>query len=350
MTRYARSFPSDHRRYVTAHGTLATAKHVPWSAPGLRGAAGEAVAMSLGESCAARAAAAVAALVLAVGSPANPAFAYGATGDRLFPATLVLPQIAPGDEFYVWADTLPQTPSGEGTGTRQSNFSAVYAKTITDRLGIVVEETWTRLDRVAKGSWSAMQNLDTEIKYLAIDDQPHEFLLTLGLDREWGGTGATRVGAFSSGATTPRVYFGKGLGDLDATYLRPLAIAGFLGYRFADSPPRPDLVTTGFVVEYSIPYLQSKVQSFDLPAPIRGMTPMTEVSFSIPSGRSFGARTTALIAPGVNFAGEGWEFIVEALVPATRATAGGAGVRAQLHLSLDFLFPDTIGRPLLSAR
>jgi len=82
---------------------------------------GEAVAMRLGKSCAM---AAVAALVLAVGSPADQAFAYSATGDRLFPATLVLPQIAPGDEFYVWADTLPQTPSGDGTGTRQSNFSA----------------------------------------------------------------------------------------------------------------------------------------------------------------------------------------------------------------------------------
>src|SRR5947208_1821441 len=118
-----------------------------------------------------------------------------ASGARLFPATLVLPQIAPGDEFYVWADTLPQTPAGDGTGTRKSNFTAVYAKTITDRLGIVVEEGWTRLDRVGHGSWSAMQNLATEIKYLAIDDQPHEFLLTLGLDREWGGTGAQRVGA-----------------------------------------------------------------------------------------------------------------------------------------------------------
>src|SRR5712691_11341498 len=204
--------------------------------------------MGLGESCAARAVAAVAALVLAVGSPANQAFAYSATGDRLFPATLVLPQIAPGDEFYVWADTLAQTPSGVGSGTRQSNFSAVYAKTITDRLGVVVEETWTRLDRVAKGSWSAMQNLDTEIKYLAIDDQPREFLLTLGVDREFGGTGAARVGAFSSGATTPRLYMAKGLGDLEIGLLRPLAFGTLIGYQIADAAPRPSLVTPGFFV------------------------------------------------------------------------------------------------------
>jgi len=301
--------------------------------------------MGWGKSCAA----AIAVLVFGAGSPANQAFAYSATGDRLFPATLVLPQIAPGDEFYIWADPLPQTPAGVGSGTRQTNVTAVYDKTITDRLGIVVEETWTRLDRVAKGTWSAMQNLDTEIKYLAIDDQPHEFLLTLGLDREFGGTGAHRVGAFASGATTPRVYFGKGLGDLDIGYLRPLAVAGLVGYQIADSPPRPNLVTPGFVIEYSVPYLQSKVQSLDLPECIRGLTPMTEVLFTIPAAQSFRARTTALIAPGLRYAGAGWEFAVEGLVPASRATGRGVGAIAQFHLSLDFVAPETIGRPLFSA-
>ena len=92
------------------------------------------------------------------------------------------------------------------------------------------------------------------------------------------------------------------------------------------------------------------MHSFDLPEIIRGLTPMTEVSIGLPAGRSLGSRTTVLISPGVSYAGEGWEFHVAALVPATRATAAGAGVIAQLHLSLDFLFPDTIGRPLLSER
>ena len=74
---------------------------------------------------------------------------------------------------------------------------------------------------------------------------------------------------------------------------------------------------------------------------------MTEVLLTTPAGRSFGARTTALIAPGVTYAGEGWEFLIEALVPATRATGSGAGVRAQLHLALDYLFPTrSVGRCL----
>ena len=296
------------------------------------------------------AAAAIIAVVLCLGWAAPHAFAYSAAGDRLFPATSVLPQFAPGDEFYNWIDTLPQTPDGFATPTRVSNFTGVFSKTITDRLGIVIDETWTRLDRVGKDTWSAMQNLDVEIKYLAIDDQPHEFLMTLAVDREFGDTGATRVGAFRSGATTPRLYFAKGFGDIDIAYLRPLAFRALLGYQAADSPPQPNLYTPGFVVEYSIPYLEAKVQTCSLPEFVRHLTPMTEVQFTVPSGTSFGARTTALIAPGVSYAGQGWELSAEALVPATRATGRGIGVIGELHLSLDYLFADTpLGRPLFSA-
>jgi hypothetical protein len=294
-------------------------------------------------------------LVLAAGlmmlglGPARDALAYTAAGDRIFVATGILPQIAPTDQFYTWAWTLPLTSGRVGTPERRTNVGAVFEKTITERLGIHFEDRWFRIDRRGAGSLHGFGNLETELKYILVNDHPREFLMTLGLGREWGGTGATRI-APSKGATTPRVYYGKGLGDLDIGYWRPLAVSGFVGYQASDGAPRPDLISTGFVVEYSIPYLRSKVQSVDMPELFRGMTPMTEVLFTFPAGRSFGARTTALIAPGFNFAGEGWEFIIEALVPATRATAGGAGVRAQLHLALDFLFPDTVGRPLLAAR
>ncbi len=282
------------------------------------------------------------------GLTARDAAAYSAAGDRLFPATLQLPQLSPGDEFYLWTNTQPLSGGPPGSGTRTTEVNAVWGKTLTERLGIVVEENWTRLDRVRRGTWSAFQNLDTEIKYLAIIDQPHEFLLTVGVDREFGGTGAQRVGAFASGATTPRVYFGKGLGDLDIGRLRPLAVTGLVGYQAADAAPRPDQVQAGLVVEYSIPYLQSKVESLDLPELLRGLTPMTETLFTIPAGKSFGARTTALVAPGISYAGAGWELAFELMLPATRATGSGVGAIAQLHLSLDYLAGESIGHPLFS--
>jgi hypothetical protein len=274
------------------------------------------------------------------------AFAYDATGDRQFVSTLVLPQLMPGDQAYFNYSTLPLSSSGPGTPSRSSNWTATQLKTITPDFGIELEETYTRIDQIGTGTLSGWQNLDGELKYTALNDPVHEFVTTLGLDRETGGTGAVRVGASPSGATTPRVYFGKGFGDWDIGYLRPLAITGLAGVQIADTAPRPDLVTTGFVVEYSIPYLESKVQSFDLPDFMRHMTPITEVALTSPIGRSYGARPTQLIAPGVSYAGEGWEVAVEAQVPGSRATGTGVGVTAQLTFALDFLLPSTIGKTL----
>jgi hypothetical protein len=276
------------------------------------------------------------------------ALAYTASGDRNFPATLVLPQFAPGDEFYLNYMMLPLSTSGVGSANRTTSFTATWGKTITDNFGIFLDETYTRIGVEGGGTQWGWQNLDGSLRYLAINDLDREFILSLGLDRETGGTGAVRVGASPSGATTPQLYMAKGLGDLDIGYLRPLAVTTYTGVTVADKAPRPDVLNAGFTVEYSIPYLQSKVESLDLPDVIRQMTPMTEVLFTAPVGRSFGTRMTALIAPGVSYAGTGWELAVEALVPATRATGNGVGVTAQLHLALDFLLADSVlGKPLL---
>jgi hypothetical protein len=276
--------------------------------------------------------------------------AYTAAGDRTFAPSGILPQIAPTNQIYGWAWTLPQSGKAAGTNSRMTNIGAFLDKTVlTERLSLYTQGSWFGIDRVAAGPRYGWANFESGFKYLAIDDPDRELLLTLGVDREWGATGANGI-ASRKGATEPRVYFGKGLGDLDIGYLRPLAVTGFLGYLAADAPPRPDLARAGIALQYSIPYLQSKVQSSDLPDPVRGLTPMTELLTTTPAGRGYGARTTVMVAPGLSYAGEGWEFVVEALVPATRAAGGGAGVRAQLHLVLDFLLPNTIGRPLFALR
>ena len=65
-----------------------------------------------------------------------------------------------------------------------------------------------------------------------------------------------------------------------------------------------------------------------------------------PAGQAHGTANTALVAPGVSYAGEGWQFGIEAMIPMTRATGKGLGVTAQFHVWLDYLFPNSIGRPV----
>ena len=81
------------------------------------------------------------------------------------------------------------------------------------------------------------------------------------------------------------------------------------------------------------------------------MTPLVEAVVMTPTGANRGsARTTATFGPGVNYSGQGWEFTIEALIPAGPGAVTGLGVAAQLNISLDYFFPDTIGKPLFSAR
>jgi hypothetical protein len=278
-----------------------------------------------------------------------PAHAFVAAGDRVFPATLILPQIAPTDETYIQGATPFSGVTPIPLNTRRTDVIGLFGKTLTESLGIRVRDVYSRLDPVDASSRYGWQTLTATAQYMAVLDGPHEFLFSVGVDRQFSGTGAGRVqprGFSGVGATTPSIYFGKGLGDLDIGYLRPLAISGTFGYLVADKSPRPDVVMPGFAIEYSIPYLQSKVRAFDLPDLIRGLTPITELFLTTPAGQAHGTANTALVAPGVSYAGEGWQFGIEAMIPMTRATGKGLGVTAQFHVWLDYLFPNSIGRPV----
>jgi len=288
------------------------------------------------------------ALAVAVASslllPATAA-AYTAVGDRIFPATILLPQAAPGDTLYVTPSTVP-VPGGDAT-----NLTATLDKTLTERLGIGIQDGYNWIGRNNASTLVGWQNLLAYVKYEAILDPPHEFLFSIGTAHEFGGTGTSRVGAPQNGATlVPTMFFAKGLGDLPIDYFRPLALQGFTTYQLSSGAPRPDNFLAGLAVEYSIPYLQSKVRAFDLPDLMRGLTPLVETLVVTPTRNRGGSTTAVVVAPGVTYLGEGWQFGIEARVPANHAAGTGVGVLAQFSLSLDYFFPDSIGRPLFSAR
>jgi hypothetical protein len=277
-------------------------------------------------------------------------YAYTAAGDRNFPATLILPQVAPSDALWVPVSTQPFAAVSTGDTTSETMFTGTYSKLITERLGIQFEDGVTRLNRLLSSSVTGAQNFDMLLQYEAILDPPHEFLLSVQVDHEFGGTGDQSVGSLKQSATQPAITFAKGLGDLPIGYWRPLAITGFTGYQIGQGVPRPNMVNAGLSVQYSIPYLLSKVANVDLPSFILGMTPITEVMFSTPVGPSYGQHTMNLVAPGISYSeGKGWEFGIEAMIPTTKATGSGVGVIAQLVLQLDYLLPGSVvGRPILA--
>jgi hypothetical protein len=216
--------------------------------------------------------------------------------------------------------------------------------------GIQFEDALTRLGSI----WEA-GHFDLLLQYAAINNQPHEFVLSAQVDHEFSGTGQPRLnGGITQSATQPAITFGKGLGDLPIGYWRPLAITGFAGYQIAQGTPapgatlRPNVLNAGFSIQYSMPYLVSKVANVDLPSFLRRITPITEVMYSSPIGSRHNHSTMLQIAPGISYSqGRGWELGIEALIPATKAAGTGLGVIAQLVVQLDYLLPNSIiGRPI----
>jgi hypothetical protein len=264
--------------------------------------------------------------------------AYTAAGDRNFPATLILPQVAPSDALWGNIRTLPMANG------HQTKFTGTYSKLITEQLGIQFQGGITR-----KASVNSAQKFNVLLQDEVLVDQPHEFLFSVEVGHGFGAQTFP-----PSPSTTPAVTFAKGLGDLPIGYWRPLAITGFAGYQVAEGSsasnvtPRSNVVNAGFSIEYSIPYLVSKVTNVDPPAFLRGMTPITEVLYSNPVGRRHQHNTTLQVAPGISYSqGRGWELGIEGLIPTTHATGTGLGVFAQLVLQLDYLLPDSFfGRPI----
>jgi hypothetical protein len=281
-------------------------------------------------------------------------YAYTAAGDRNFPANLLLPQIAPSDAIWINFQTQPIANGSEGQIQVTTPFTGTYSKTITEQFGIQLEDGITRQGRV----WGA-PNFDLLLQYEAINDQPHEFILSVQVDHEFGGSGSgLRVGSLPQSATQPGITFGKGLGDLPIGYWRPLAITGVAQFQIAQGEPppgqmaRPNKFSAGFSVQYSIPYLLSKVENIEMPQFFRHVTPMVELLYTTPVGSAHNHDVTVQVAPGFSYSqGRGWELGVEALIPATKATATGLGVFGQVVIQLDYLMPRTfLGRPIFPLR
>jgi len=287
-------------------------------------------------------------------------------GNRFFPATLTIDDPGVNDELAF--PTVAISKTGDDPSFKQLDVSAEFAKRITDDFAIAVGPTWTRLyapGGPTMSGASGFQNLATLFKYRLFKSPEHEFVMSAGLEIEWGRTGAQGVGAEPFNVYTPTIFFGKGFGDLPSSmnWARPFAITGQVGYSIPGSNRTvtfdPDsgefdtefnsrVLVWGGSLQYSMPYLKSTVVDLGLPDFINHLIPIVEASLQTPVSNTFssGTVTTGTINPGVLWVGRYFQVGVEALIPVNRQSGTSVGVIAQLHLYLDDIFPNSIGRPL----
>ena len=299
----------------------------------------------------------------------TPALAHEIVGKRFFPATLGIDDPGVADELSF--PTFDSFKTGDVPPVRQRDVSGEFSKRITQDFAISFGSTYTFLgpiDPTAAGA-NGFQNLETTFKYRLFKNPEHEFVVSVGLSVEWGGTGSARVGADPFNTYTPTLYFGKGFGDLPDSWswVRPVAITGQVGYAIpgrqsttsfgidpdtgdvtADTEFHPRVMNWGGTIQYSMPYLKSAVVDLGLPDFINHLVPLVEATLQTPIANTLtsGTQTTGTINPGVIWVGKQFQVGVEALIPINRQSGSNVGVIGQLHFYLDDIDPRGIGKPL----
>ena len=303
---------------------------------------------------------------LALAAWAGSASAHGFAGKRFFPATLVIDDPFVADELSLPSISRIKT-SGEGDelATVETAISGEFSKRLTENLGLSLGVEWLRLKPEGERSQSGFGNVEVGVKYQLLKNAPHEAVVSLGLGWEIGGTGNKKVGAESFSILSPALFFGKGFGDLpdEVAFLKPLAVTGILGVEIptrsstkkvsvsddeveVEVERHPNILKWGFVVEYSLQYLQSFVKDVGLRAPFNRIIPLVELAFETPLDRGQDGKTTGTVNPGFIWAGQFFEIGLEAVIPINERSGKSVGVRAMLHFFLDDLFPQSLGRPL----
>ncbi len=290
-------------------------------------------------------AACVASCWLALGAIAS-AGPYVA-GNRAFPATPTTDDPFVADEFALNLSHTRQGSTPSDPTVRESEVEVEIAKRLTKNLGIALEGGYKIVDPVGAPSSYGFENFKATAKYQVYASDAHEFVGSLGVAREFGGTGAARVDADAVSATTPTVYIGKGFGDLpdNIAVLKPLAITGTLGYQVSDrrSSARPDLIVAGGSIQYSLRYLEGNVRYLGLPEFVDRMTPLVEILYTTPVSAASGTATAGKIAPGVVYSGNHFDLGIEALIPTTRPAGTNLGFIVSLHWRPDGIIARVFG-------
>src|ERR1700692_3249126 len=218
--------------------------------------------------------------------PFGESAAHEIVGNRFFPATLGIDDPGVNDQLAV--PTVDSFKTGDVPPVRQRDVSGEFSKRITEDFAVSFGSTYSFLgptDPTAPGA-NGFQNWDTTFKCRVYKNPEHEFVMSVGLSVEWGGSGVASVGADPFNTYTPNIYFGKAVRHLPDTlsWIRPVAVTGQVGYAmpgrnstttFAIDPDsgnptidtefHPRVLNWGGTIQYSMPSLKSAAVDLGLP-------------------------------------------------------------------------------------
>lgn len=266
-------------------------------------------------------------------------FAHGVIGQRFFPESVTVLDPFPADEMDLLAFSHQKDPD-----SLVNAYGGGISKRLSPNLSFGLDWEYDHI-RPNDGSSTirGFNNVGADLKYNIIRIPEHEFLATVALAWDIGGSGQHKVTGDSHSAWTPEFLFGYGFGDLPdgLKYLKPFAVTGQFGItsiagRAADTTTS---IKYGFVLEYSLLYLQSSIKDIGIGWPLSRIVPMVEFAGESPFNGPDTGQATATAYPGFTWAGKYYQMSVEAIMPLNKRTGSHTGVQALLHLYLDDIFP-----------
>jgi hypothetical protein len=288
------------------------------------------------------------------------AYADCDVGNRIFATTLSIDDPCVDDELSL---SVARFKNGGNPSAAEWDFPGEYFKSITENFGVSIDDAWIRRQVPGTEGHEGFDNLTTSFLYQFIRDAHDEVAMSVALDVSWGGTGSRPVGAEPFTTLTPTWLFAKGFVFLPESIklLRPFGVTAQVGYSspvessavldngngLLITTRNPQFLVWGGSLQYSMPYLKSYMKDFGLPGLFNHLVPIIEARLETQT-RNFdgGAITTGTIGPGVFYQTDKYQFGVEAVIPVNRASGNGIGAVANVHLYLENIFPNSIGKPL----
>ena len=292
------------------------------------------------------------AAVLAISAAASPAFAHAIAGDRVFPVTLTLDDPGVADEV-----TLPQIVEQPGAGpSNQTQFQWEWDKTITDSTALIYNHGFDVVTQSGSKRQTGFENPIITLKWQNYVNAEHEFIMSLGVQRELPPDLHTvNIGGDNYGSTSPTVYFGKGFGELPIQSLRPLAVTGEVIYTIPDVPLNSALTNNGtprtlfggLSIQYSLPYLHANVKDYGLPDFVNRLVPLVEFNYNTPTAAPGGGPMSLQGSAGAIYMAYTYQVGLELLAPLNKAAGSRVGAVMQVHFFLDDLLPNSwLGKPI----
>jgi len=289
----------------------------------------------------------------------------GPIGKREFAVTRTVEDPLVADELLFPSILHIKRPAGRGEPpTRETDVSGELLKTLTANFGVSLAGSLIHLDPDEAPTLTGFDNLEIGLKYAFFVSPTHETILSAGLGWEVGGTGRKAV-ADSFDVVRPAIFWGKGFGDLpeELRMLKPLAVTGVLGFEIptrgttrraqvaggqtqVDVQRNPNAFQWGFVVEYSLAYLQASMKDSGFRTPFKELIPVVELAFDTFLDRGSAGQTTGTVNPGIIWQGDSIQIGLEAVIPINERSGKNVGVQASLVFFFDELLPKSLGRPL----